>query len=248
MADVAEQQTSTTTDENTEKPENKSLLSGNDSDNTTEENKVDYSYVPDKFMKDGNPNFENLAKSYTELEKKLSQRNPEAPESVDHYSFDEENPFRYEDQLDAESFSQFKQEMYDLGITNRQYQAMMDWYQKRMDELPHLQDHSEALKGKWGDNFDSNIKAANNAVAKYFPQGDLTKYPELANHPVFVEVMANIGKASKESVTNIDHKQTETRSGYSAMEIEDIRRSSDYGSNITKQRIVENYYKAKHGE
>ena len=234
--------TTESTNEQSSTNDSGALLTGE----ATEE-KVDYSYVPDKFMKDGEPNFENLSKSYTELEKKLQSSRPLAPESIDGYQFSEDNPFPYEDQLDADSFKQFKEQALEMGITNDQYNFIMNYYGQRMDELPHLQDHREALQAKWGDQFDAKIKAANNAVAKYFPEGDISKYPELANHPVLTEMLANIGSASKESVTTNDKTGSVPKSSYSELEIQEMMKSSDYHDNATKQNIVRQYFQTQYG-
>lgn len=93
------------------------------------------------------------------------------PESPDKYEW--EAPEGVE--LDQESLSAAKAQFHKLGLTPRQFQGIMDFYkndvgriaemeQERQESL--LSESQAKLKQEWGDNFEGNLRAANNVLQK----------------------------------------------------------------------------------
>ena len=163
--------------------------------------KDDYSYMPKKFMdKEGKPMFDKLAKSYKELETKYHEKQPEIP---DEYTIDD---FEYEDLLNADDYKQFQDDARNLGLTATQFKMVMDHYKRVLDNMPHLQDHTEQFEQQWGDQYQHQMAYAQRATQKYLP--DVNKYPELAGHPVMIQMMAKIGRDMREDVvpvSNVDN-------------------------------------------
>ncbi|MDP5239924.1 hypothetical protein Q9Q94_10290 [Uliginosibacterium sp. 31-16] len=155
----------------------------------------DYSFIPAKFVRDGKPDFKRLAESYQSLEKKFSSRGGvpvsapdeyEAPESTLGYS------------LNDEQLSAFKQEALAAGFTKEQFTFAMQRYEQALANFAPPAEHAAAqLKEIWGDQFNDNLQAARRAFDNFAPSSLSPDHPVL-NHPVVMQLLAQIGGELKE--------------------------------------------------
>lgn len=203
-----------------------------------EEAKPDYSWVPDKFKnkETGEPDFEKLAKSYSNLEKKLGTSGdvPDAPEEYD-YTF---TAF----EADEKAQNDFKKAAHDMGFTKSQYDFVMSVYEKMVEDGIAAPERTvETLQKQWGKEYETNLHFANVALETYMPNKEpISKYPHLANDPIFAQIMANIGRELQEDVGVRAEKPSQ--SAQSKLEIQELMNAPDYWTNKEKQRIVSEWY------
>lgn len=201
----------------------------------------DYSYVPKKFLKDGKPDWENLTKSYQNLEKKASQKGVLVPEDVAEYEWQGNAPV----QINEEQANAFKAEAQKAGLTKEQYAFVMDKYAEVMTNTGFSADASaHALKKVWGEEFQANVNLARRAFDEFAPS-DMNMDDPVFNHPTVVRLLARMGQELGEDSQSTKGKATRD-SGLSADDITQIRNSPDYWSNPTKQAQVSKWYENKY--
>lgn len=116
-------------------------------------------WLPEKFK-----TAEDLAKSYTELEKTLAEKSPKVPTEYD-FSYAEE--FGLAD-MDDELKTEVTQAFQHAKLSNEQAKQVMALYSDQVNRLADnlvnaprtdLQQEQGALQNTWGDNYSTNIQA-----------------------------------------------------------------------------------------
>lgn len=188
-------------------PDNSAVESNNDSE---------YSWVPQKFMKDGNPDYKTLAESYTELSKKLGER--QGAETVDDYNFDTKSNDVFSDTFIPE----LKTQALELGLSGEQFngfattiESVVSEYKKSFDDLlvetyGTAETTEKTLRDAWGDDFDKNLKLVDRAWNAYKPEG--ADANSMTNDPVQYFIYARIG-------AELGEDKVVTKSGYSGPSI-----------------------------
>lgn len=194
----------------------------------------DYSWVPAKFLRDGQPDFEAMTKSYTSLEKKIGQKGAFAPESVDEYVYEPKSI-----QLDAEANKAFKQFAKDNGLSTKQYAAVLEQYEQAVGQVAETPEKAKAhLTEAWGKDFDLHASNAKLAYETYVPSD--IPIEAIGNNPYLLRVLANIGAELREDPTAT--KGAATASGTSIDEIRQLMGDKDYYKNDQKQALVAEWY------
>lgn len=120
-------------------------------------------WLPDKFK-----TAEDLAKSYTELEKTLAEKSPKVPTE---YDFSYAKEFGLAD-MDNELQKEVTQAFQHAKLTQQQAKEVMAIYSDQVSKLTdqiqnaprtNLQDEQSVLQKNWGDDYAKNI----NAVKQY---------------------------------------------------------------------------------
>jgi hypothetical protein len=154
---------------------------------------------------------DDLAKSYTELEKKLGANDnqgtlPEDPSKYELPNLAEDAQF----QPNEEFTEEFKQKAHELGLSNEQVKALYSWYvegvgekevQQMQERAQEFRDNSEAqLRKEFGNSYNERMQAAKTAVEQF--GGDELKQvldqTGLGNHPAVVKAFAEMGKQLSE--------------------------------------------------
>jgi hypothetical protein len=197
-----------------------------------------YHYVPEKFMKDGEPDFEKLTKSYTELEKKIGVKAPAT--SITDYQYEFQKP----EDFDMDGFEAFKGIALEQGLTPKQFETVIGLYENSVSAMlsdlrPSAEKASEVLSQEWGDEMDSNMKSAFKAFKQFAP--DDLSIDVVGNDPNVIRLLANIGKKMNED-NGLNTGKVGNASKMSKLEIDEMMRSSDYFDNREKQKIVTDWY------
>lgn len=120
-----------------------------------------------------------------------------------------------------EKMSAFKNKFYELGLSNKQAEGLMEYYLNDMvsehnsmeeSRSKNLENATLTLKEEFGRDFDLNIELARGAVRK-FGDDNLISFLEesgLGNEPSLIKAFANIGRAVSED---------DARGGVSTMEL-----------------------------
>lgn len=205
-------------------------------------NKDEFGYVPEKFKADGKPQWEKLAQSYTALEKKLGNVAELPPKSAEEYKYDFDESIK----IDQEAYDSFKDSAHKMGFNQSQYNFIMAAYEGMVKEgSKTVEKAADTLKKTWGDEFDSNLSAANKAISTYSPEGfDIRKHPHLANDPTFAMLMAHIGRGLDED--HAPSERTSSAPSYSELEIQAMMKENDYWTNPVKQKIVSGWFKRRY--
>ncbi len=190
-----------------EKPDNSAVESNTDSE---------YAWVPKKFMKDGNPDFQNLAESYTNLEKTFADKRGAA--SVDDYNFDVQDKDVFSDTFIPE----LKEQALELGLSGNQFngfaatiESVVSEQKKVFDELlvetyGTAESTEKVLRDAWGADFDKNLKFVDRAWNAYKPEG--ADAGSMSNDPVQYFIYARIG-------AELGEDQVVTKTGYTGPNI-----------------------------
>lgn len=195
----------------------------------------DYSYVPEKFVIDGKPDFEKLASSYSELEATMRKTRPAAPKDASEYEYE------WKTEIDEERTNAFKAEAKDMGLSVDQYQWLMGKYEDAMMSSVVTADKArEALSAEWGDQFDTNLAAAKSAWTA-FADDDLD-ISAIGNNATALKLLAKIGREmGEDKPINATASNATT---YTRLEIDEMMQSKDYTMNKEKQRIVTEWFQA----
>jgi len=197
----------------------------------------DYSWVPKKFLKDGEPDLQALSRSYQALEKRLGSRSL-APESVDDYVFESKNGYTY----DADLSNSFKQEALEAGLSAEQYAFIMNKYEESIAQSqPSADQAAEVLKASWGRNFDNNLQAARRAWDEFAPSD--ADIDEVGNNPVVLKILARIGMELGEDKPTA--KGASRPSAMTEEQINELIRKKDYKHDLKAQEVVRKWYEAK---
>ena len=195
--------------------------------------------VPSKFIKDGNPDYESLTKSYVELEKKLGSKIPVA----DPIEYD----FEFKDQSlwDSQVYDQFKQQAVEMGLSKDQFNSALSIYEDQISGLLDSQIQSperaqSELQSRWGKDFDSNMKLAQKAFKEFVPADyDVNK---IGNNPDVIELLSYVGRQLNEDTGPSIERTSSTKQSLSRLEIEEYMKRPDYWQNNEVQNIVSNWY------
>ncbi|BBL56997.1 hypothetical protein [Methylomonas koyamae] len=198
--------------------------------------------VPDKFLVDGQPDYQKLTKSYIELEKHIGAKAPVTDPAE--YDFQFQNP----DQWDAQGLEEFKKFAVEKGYSKEQFNDALALYEQNVSKMLENivetpQKATATLKEKWGNDFDGNLKDAFKAFNTFAPEG--FDIHSIGNNVPALELLAHIGKQLKED--NIPSTTSSSPTKMSKLEVEELMRSSDYLENREKQRIVTEWYNSVYG-
>ena len=128
-------------------------------------------WLPEKF-KTG----EDLAKSYSELEKKFADQ-PKAPEQ---YSWDFVDKMDLQINQDTETVREAEDMFKNLGMTQKQVEGVMTLYKDQLniieDQMAQqrgpqvdLEQQNALLKQQWGSEYDSKLSAVKKFASKFSP-------------------------------------------------------------------------------
>lgn len=205
---------------------------------TTESAEPDYSFVPKKFLRDGKPDWENLTKSYTHLEKKASEKGVLVPEDVSEYEWSGNAPVP----IAEEVMTNFKSEAQKLKFSKEQYAFVMDKYAEQMSEMGFDASKSEAqLKEVWGGEVQQNLDYARKAFDEFAPS-DMSIDDPVFNHPTVLRLLARMGQDMGEDTQTGVKGNTGRAPSVSRDEITKIMNEPDYYQNLDKQRLVSAWY------
>lgn len=217
--------------------ENVEAVEQNTEVETTED---DYGWVPKKFLKDGKPDLQGLAKSYQNLEKRMGSKSL-ASEAIEDYAYDSKHGFDY----DPEVSTQFKSEAQKAGLSPEQYAWMMEKYESEVSRLSMTPDKAEqTLRQSWGKSFDTNLNYARQAWDAFGPS-DIS-IDEVGNNPQVLKILARVGAELGEDKPSA--KGAAPSRGMSEDDINEIIRSKDYTTNLKKQEQVRKWYEQHYGE
>ena len=196
--------------------------------------------IPEKFLVDGQPDYEKLTKSYLELEKKFGTK--VAVSDPNEYDF----KFQQEDQWDLEQFNAFKATASELGLSKEQFNTAMQLYEQNISQLvesytPTAEKTNAVLEKEWGKDFEPNLKLAFNAFQAFAPEGVDINDPAIGNNPQVIKLLASIGRQMGED-SGISTATTAKGSSVSPLEIQELMSRSDYWTNKEVQKIVQNFY------
>lgn len=194
----------------------------------------DYSWVPKKFLKDGKPDLQGLAKSYANLEKRLGSRSL-ASEAIEDYAFESKHGFQY----DAEVSQAFKAEAQKMGVSPEQYAWMMEKYEEAVAGSSGSAELAEQnLRNDWGKSFERNLNYARAAWDAFAPSDmDIN---DVGNNPAVLKILARVGAELGEDKPSA-RAATPSR-GMTEDQINEIINSKDYRANLNKQKIVREWY------
>ncbi|WP_157272536.1 hypothetical protein [Azonexus hydrophilus] len=200
----------------------------------------DYSWVPKKFLKDGKPDLQGLAKSYSNLEKRLGSRSL-ASEAIEDYAFESKHGFQY----DPEVSTAFKSEAQKMGVSPEQYAWMMEKYEEAVSTNTVTPEVAEkTLRESWGKNFDSNLNYARAAWDAFAPSDmDIN---EVGNNPAVLKILARVGAELGEDKPTA--RQASRPTAMTEDQINEIIRSKDYTTNLKKQEQVRKWYEQHYSE
>lgn len=229
---------------------------------------------PEKYLTDGEPDYDKLVKGYNNLETKLGERSL-APQTPDEYSFDVSN-------YDPEASEGFKQLALENGLSVDQYNAIMEYYaqygvnpsgtvpgnaedyefnfeERGIDVDPNLSSEfkglakqlglsqtqyeklvdahfnavsvtntpdyaANALKQEWGKDFSTNIEYAKQAFKTY---GQGVNEASVGNNPEVLKLLANLGKDLGED-NGVRNQPTTNASNYSDEQINQLMLGEAY--------------------
>jgi hypothetical protein len=196
--------------------------------------------IPEKFLVNGEPDYDRLTKSYLELEKKIGTKIGVSDPTE--YDF----KFQNEDSWNAEQFNDFKQKAVELGLSKEQFNFAMGVYEQNVQQLvesftPSADKTTALLQQEWGKDFESNLTLAFNAFNAFAPEGIDVNDPAIGNNPSVIKLLSSIGRQMGEDSginTNADVKG----SGVSPLEIQEYMARPDYFTNKEVQKIVSEWY------
>lgn len=198
----------------------------------------DYSWVPKKFMKDGAPDMQGLAKSYANLEKRMGSRSL-ASEAIEDYVFETKHGFQY----DEASHTAFKSEAQKMGLSPEQYAWAMEKYEESVASTGTTAESAESsLRELWGKSFDRNLDYARSAWDAFAPSDmDIN---EVGNNPAVLKLLARVGAELGEDKPS--KRAASPARGMTEEQITEIIRSADYRTSKTKQKQVSDWYEANY--
>ena len=210
----------------------------------TAENDSPYGYVPEKFMntETNEPDFEKLANSYSELEKKIGSKI--GAESTDEYEYE----FEHGDVFDSgEPYTQFKDNMLELGLSKEQFAGIMGVYENNTVELmeamaPSPDRAQEALTKSWGDAYEANLGNARLAWDTFAtPEMNIDT---IGNSPEILQILSVIGASLGED-TSVGKTNANAGSGLTQTDVNALMNTEDYWTNAESQAKVQSYYDSK---
>lgn len=174
----------------------------------TDDNTKEYQWVLDKYKTEsGEYDGVKAAEALAHATKKLSEKGMLPPEAPDGYTFElGESPL-----FDEESINEARAAFHEMGLPAQYAEPLMKLYEQRVNEVMKavegmkgpdvnqftVENAEKTLRETWGNSFDKELASANKAI-KAFYKGDLSQNVELANNPVFAQIMAEVGKQLSE--------------------------------------------------
>jgi hypothetical protein len=214
------------------------------------EDTPDYSWVPKKYMKNGEPDFQALAKSYQSLEKKLGQKGPQAAETIEDYTYE---PSVLDENgkpaviTDPTADKAFKEEALKAGMTVDQYKFVMGKYEQVVETLTMTPAKAaEALQADWGKDYAAQLANAKAAFDEYAPSD--VDINDVGNNVAVIKLLASIGSQMGEDKVAAKGK---TKAVDNSMSIDDVRKimaDKDYSTNAKKQKMVSDFFEANYKE
>jgi hypothetical protein len=194
--------------------------------------------IPEKFLVNGEPDYNKLAQSYLELEKRIGTKVPVT--DANEYDF----KFEAEDRWDIEQFQEFKNTASELGLSKDQFNTAMKIYEQNMnaviDSFTETPEKCSAqLQQEWGNDYEPNLKLAYNAFQTFAPQG--LNIDEIGNNPTMIKLLASIGQQIGED-RGLNTQAAVKGSGLSPLEIQEYMARPDYYTNREVQKIVSEWY------
>lgn len=175
--------------------------------------------------KDGNFNANNLIKSYVHAQKRMGEKGVQLPgknsSDEDWANFYNQvrdpDPEKYElknslpegQALDEQMFGQFKELAHSNGLTPKQAQGILDWYnESTLQATGSMQEQQKAqyeeelkgLKSDWGDAFSREVGIAQRALKEFADEGTIKYLKEsgLDSNVTLVRLFNKIGKGMSE--------------------------------------------------
>lgn len=170
-------------------------------------------WLPERFRVKGEGdalNFEEsgkkVAQAYSELEKRMKDTGL-PPETADKYEF--KPPKGMEAlQLDGEMTTKAKQGLHALGLSQKQYQGVMEMYVGSLNDMVErgteigAKKATEVLAKSWGAPDSDQFKAQNGLAYKAFmafaDEGDKAELDKIGNNPVVLKILAKVGRELRE--------------------------------------------------
>lgn len=186
-------------------------------------------FAPEEF--DVEDYAKKISTAHANLEKKLGKKGAMAPETIDEYDY----------QPKYELSQTFREKALNEGkLSKDQYKWVAEQYEALIDQAtPTAERTQEAMKERWGDNYESNAKSAVRAYEAFVPSH--ISLDEIGNNPVVLDILAHIGRELGEDVSIKKAVQQAPR--YTKQDIDAMRNEPDYWS-PEKQKIVSDWYKA----
>lgn len=157
----------------------------------------DFSWFPQKYMRDGKPDYKALANGHAALDKLAGKKGSFPPDSVDAYEYTPKNI-----QLDEESNKAFKEDALKAGLTPAQYQWALEQYEKAHEQTTDTPEKAKAyLEKQWGADYDKNVQNAINAFETYVPSH--IPIEVIGNNPFIIDILSRIGSELGEDVTRV---------------------------------------------
>lgn len=197
---------------------------------------VDYSWVPAKFLKDGEPDWQSMSKSYTALEKKLGSKGAMAPDTIDAYDY----------QAKVEISPEFKEKALKEGkLSAEQYKWVASQYEQLLDIATPTAEKAEAvLRERWGDEFESKAMRAMKAYEVFVPSH--ISIEEIGNNPIILDILAQVGTELGEDTS--PRKPAAAQVGTTKEDIFKLMNEKDYYRNKDKQNLVAEWYAKNAGK
>lgn len=209
------------------------------------ETAVEYK-VPEKYMRDGQPDYQAMTKGYVELEKKLGQKNPQAPSDISEYESGYSNP----DNINEDRLNDLRSYAKELGLSKDQFKGMTTRFEQEvgyvLDELmPNAESAMEVLVGEWGNDYASNLSSAMSAFKAYAPEG--TNINSVGfNDPEVLKLLAAIGADMGEDKKAKSSSSETGTSTIDETEVLDLMKRPDYYTNPDIQKKVKEFYNRKY--
>lgn len=172
-----------------------------------------HAWLPERFRVKGEGdalNFEESGKkvagAYAELEKRMKDTGL-PPESPEKYEF---KPAKGQEnlQLDGERTAAAKKGLHALGLTQKQYQGVMEMYVAELSGIVERGTEigagkaKEALSKVWGapdsDQFKGQLGLAHKAFMAFADDADKAEMDKIGNHPVILKILAKVGRELQE--------------------------------------------------
>lgn len=163
-------------------------------------------HVPAKFWDaaKGEINHEAWAKSYTGLEQRMKDTGL-PPKEADEYKFEPPAGLEAFD-LDPDQSAAFRKEAHAMGLTQKQYQTVMEKYAAM---IPGIAEQAvnygrgkaeSALKDYYGtpEKTTKNVRLAFKAFNAYADEADAKEINRIGNMPAVIKILAKVGREMQE--------------------------------------------------
>lgn len=150
-----------------------------------------------------------LAASYGELEQRMKDTGL-PPESPDKYEF---KPPQGKEalELDAALSAEAKKGLHALGLTQKQFQGVMEMYVGSLEGMVTrgvemgAQHATQELAKSWGQpetpQFKANLALAHKGFMAFADDADKAEMDKIGNHPVILRVLAKVGRELREDTS-----------------------------------------------